>query len=92
MGGGHFAMKRTQSDGVYVWFFGRNDPSVPSGIRGGDHVNPDQSWGKPDARFPSTEKCNFAKHFDAHEIIFDLTFCVSNLRVVLYVWALTQDL
>ncbi|KAH8118462.1 hypothetical protein DFH11DRAFT_1502630 [Phellopilus nigrolimitatus] len=80
MGGGWFVMKRMQTEGVYIWFWGRNDPSVPSEIKqnvlGIDlSVSPDKSWGTPDAHFPSTTSCDFATHFDAHQIVFDLTFC-----------------
>ena len=79
IGGGYFVMKRTQADGVFVWFFGRNDPSIPTGVTGSDYINPGSDWGIPDARFPSSENCDFAKHFSEHNIIFDLTFCVSDL-------------
>jgi hypothetical protein len=33
-GGGWFAMRRTRNDGIAVWFWGRNDPSVPPEISG----------------------------------------------------------
>lgn len=72
-------MQRTQRDGVKVWFWGRNDDSVPSQVKyGGETINPEASWGVPDATFPSTSSCDFANHFGAHEIVFDLTFCVSS--------------
>ena len=78
VGGGYFVMKRTQSEGVFVWFWARNDSSVPPDIaRGALRVTPNESWGLPEARFP-TDYCDFATHFDAHQIVFDLTFCVSN--------------
>ncbi|KLO16349.1 hypothetical protein SCHPADRAFT_869865 [Schizopora paradoxa] len=74
-GGGWYALKRTQSDGVYAYFWSRNDGSVPPEVASGsDRVNPD-TWGRPDVRHPSTETCDFAQHFDAHQIVFDLTFC-----------------
>ena len=38
----------------------------------------DPSWGIPAANFPFLPNyCNYDEHFDAHQIIFDLTFCVS---------------
>lgn len=78
-------MKRTQSDGVYIWFWGRSDPRVPhSVLSGGDNVTPDASWGEPDARFPSTSSCNFSKYFRAHQIVFDTTFCVSNVSYTFF--------
>lgn len=84
MGGGWYVMKRTQSDGVYVWFWSRNDPSVPESIRvQSNNINPDASWGTPDARFPSTESCKFSDYFNAHQIIFDTTLCVNPFSLVI---------
>lgn len=78
IGGGWYVMKRTQTDGVAVWFWGRDDNSVPLAVRyGSSVVKPDRTWGTPDAVFPSSKSCSFSDHFDAHQIIFDLTFCVS---------------
>ncbi|EJD01318.1 uncharacterized protein FOMMEDRAFT_169462 [Fomitiporia mediterranea MF3/22] len=74
-GGGYFIMKRTQEDGVSVWHFGRNDPNTPPEVKAGEYINPGSHWGTPDARFPSTDKCNFASHFTAHKTIFDTTLC-----------------
>jgi hypothetical protein len=43
---------------------------------------PDPSWGIPAADFPmSPDLCNYDEHFDAHQIIFSLTFCVSPERL-----------
>ncbi|KAH8119293.1 2 beta-glucans in both donor and acceptor sites of Gh16 Laminarinase 16a [Phellopilus nigrolimitatus] len=73
--GGWFVMKRTNEDGVYVYFWARNDPSVPAEVKSGAKtINPSFSWGEPEARFP-TDSCNWAQHFDAHNIVFDLTLC-----------------
>ncbi|KAI5118460.1 hypothetical protein M0805_006279 [Coniferiporia weirii] len=73
--GGWFVMKRTNADGAYVYFWARNDPSVPEEVKsGGKTINPSDSWGEPEARFP-TDTCNWSQHFNAHNIIFDLTFC-----------------
>lgn len=83
-------MKRTQSDGVYVWFFGRNDPSVPPEIRTGrQQINPGHGWGVPEARFPSDENCNFASHFADHTITFDTTFCVSYVSCTSGLWLIS---
>ena len=69
-------MKRTASDGIAVWFWSRYDSTVPRAVQYGRPViQPDITWGLPDAYFPFTEKCS-ANHFDAHQIIFDDTFCV----------------
>lgn len=78
--GGWYVMKRTQTDGVYVWYFPRDDPTVPDEIRNANpHIQPDEStYGRPDARFPSSQKCIFQNFFGENKIVFDLTFCVSN--------------
>lgn len=75
-GGGWFVMSRS-SYGIYMWFWSRNDSTVPLEVALGlDTVNPDEAlWGTPDAAFPADE-CNYAAHFNAHQIVFDLTFCV----------------
>ncbi|KAJ7680263.1 glycoside hydrolase family 16 protein [Mycena polygramma] len=74
-GGGWYAMHRA-SCGIYVWFWARNDSTVPIEVSQGlSTVNPDQSlWGPPDAAFP-TDSCDYRSHFDSHHIVFDLTFC-----------------
>jgi len=73
--GGWYAMKRTQDDGVYTYFWSRNDGSVPHDVAtGSPNINP-ENWGIPDVRYPSSDSCDFASHFDAHQIVFDLTFC-----------------
>ncbi|KAL5507244.1 hypothetical protein ACEPAH_6700 [Sanghuangporus vaninii] len=75
VGGGWFVMRRTNKDGAAVYFWARNDPSVPDEIKSGAKtVNPDDSWGEPEALFP-TDTCNWGQHFDAHTLVFDLTFC-----------------
>lgn len=69
-------MKRTADEGVSIWFWSRDDFTVPAAVKYGEPaIFPDITWGLPDARFPFTEKCS-ADHFDAHQIIFDDTFCV----------------
>ncbi|KAJ7703258.1 nucleophile-disabled Lam16a mutant holds Laminariheptaose in A cyclical conformation [Mycena rosella] len=74
-GGGWFAMQRA-SCGIYMWFWSRNDFTVPlEVVQGLSTVNPDPTlWGVPDAAFPS-DQCDYASHFNAHNIVFDLTFC-----------------
>lgn len=79
VGGGWYVMKRTNADGVYIWFWARNDASVPAAVKSGAQtLSPDDSWGTPDARFPATS-CDWPSHFTHHTIVFDLTFCVSSL-------------
>ncbi|KAJ6499360.1 glycoside hydrolase family 16 protein [Mycena sanguinolenta] len=75
-GGGWYAMKRGPACGVSVWFWSRYNSSVPLEVSQGlSTINPDPDfWGVPDAVFP-TDNCDYPSHFDAHSIVFDLTFC-----------------
>jgi hypothetical protein len=82
-GGGFFVMYRA-SDSVKIWFFSREDEDIPDVIRNGpqcdEPVYPDATWGAPDANFPFyPQYCDYDTHFNAHEMVFDLTFCVSVL-------------
>ncbi|KAF8210170.1 2 beta-glucan [Mycena galopus ATCC 62051] len=75
-GGGWYAMRRGPSCGILVWFWPRYNSSVPIEVSQGlDIVNPDPAlWGEPDAVFP-TDNCDYSSHFDAHNLVFDLTLC-----------------
>ncbi|KAF8514211.1 concanavalin A-like lectin/glucanase domain-containing protein [Hysterangium stoloniferum] len=75
-GGGWYVMERTAESGVFVWFWSRDDSTVPGAVKHGkDHLRPDIfTWGLPMASFPFTETCS-SDHFNAHQIIFDDTFC-----------------
>ncbi|OCH84667.1 hypothetical protein OBBRIDRAFT_741233 [Obba rivulosa] len=77
MGGGFYVMSRSQSDGIQIWFWSRNDPHVPHVVRNESTpmIAPASSWGIPDATFPIGDTCDYESHFDAHQMIFDLTFC-----------------
>jgi len=82
--GGYFAMVRSRALGIKIYFWSRDSPDVPPEIResfsGGGSLYPDASWGVPAADFPMcSDFCNYDDHFDAHQIVFDLTFCVSDL-------------
>lgn len=86
VGGGFFVMARTQDEGVRIWFWTREDPAVPPEVRGVDGpysvrftmINPNLSWGLPEATFPVGDACEYDSHLGPHAIIFDLTFCVSH--------------
>jgi hypothetical protein len=61
---------RMDSTGIAVWQFARRD--VPADIKAG---KPDPStWPAPIALF-SSDKCNIAQNFKAHQIILDITLC-----------------
>ncbi|KAH8982710.1 glycoside hydrolase family 16 protein, partial [Lactarius akahatsu] len=77
-GGGYFVMYKGR-DSVKVWFFPRGH-DVPEVIRDGAQrrklVYPDFDWDVPAANFPfDSDQCDYEQHFDAHQIVFDLTFC-----------------
>lgn len=88
VGGGYFVMARTKQDGIRVWFWRRDDPTVPQAVANkgltnfvfGDApvITPDPSWGTPAAFFPVGDFCDYDGHFDPHIMVFDLTFCVSS--------------
>ena len=81
-------MERTRDEGVKVWFWRRDDPGVPDAVaqKGlsnlvfGDTptIRPDPTWGPPGAYFPVGDFCDYDSHFNAHMMVFDLTFCVSD--------------
>ncbi|EGN91804.1 glycoside hydrolase family 16 protein [Serpula lacrymans var. lacrymans S7.3] len=76
LGGGWYAMQKDPEAGINVWFWPRNDISVPVDVRDSTvpFVGP-TTWGSPQARFQTGQYCDYETHFDAHEIVFDLTFC-----------------
>ncbi|KAI0314130.1 glycoside hydrolase family 16 protein [Amylostereum chailletii] len=72
-GGGWYAVERTD-DFIKVWFWPRNSVDAPACVlEGDDNVNTD-SWGTSFAYFPNTS-CDIASHFNAANIIINLTFC-----------------
>ncbi|EIN11633.1 hypothetical protein PUNSTDRAFT_98803 [Punctularia strigosozonata HHB-11173 SS5] len=74
-GGGYYVMQRTKQNGVQVWFWSRSDPLLPLDIKAGSPVVvPTPLWGLPEASFPP-DNCDYDQHFDAHRMVFDLTFC-----------------
>ena len=76
-GGGYFVMARSASRGIAMYFWNRYDPNVPPEIKyGADNVTPNGSWGEPQALFP-TNNCDFNARFAPHNIIMNLSFCVS---------------
>ncbi|KAG9000521.1 hypothetical protein FRB94_005371 [Tulasnella sp. JGI-2019a] len=71
-GGGYYAMERT-STYIKIWFWAKNEASIPTDITSGaTTVNP-ANWGTPTADFVATN-CAFS-HFGPHNIIINLTFC-----------------
>lgn len=75
VGGGWYAMERT-ANFINVWFWARNDPSVPADISSGaSQVNP-AHWGTPYANFVNNN-CDINSKFGPHNLIINLTFCES---------------
>ncbi|KAG5637032.1 hypothetical protein H0H81_006027 [Sphagnurus paluster] len=75
VGGGWFVLERSAARGINVWFWARNDPSVPLAVsQGTKSIYPDDSWGRPEARF-APDTCAHSTYFDKHVMIFDTTFC-----------------
>ena len=75
IGGGIYALARSKQDGIKVWFRPRSWATPSKAQWNEDTVTPD-SWGPPTAYFPTGSNCNYEQHFNAHMLIFDLTFCV----------------
>ncbi|KAF9233225.1 glycoside hydrolase family 16 protein [Melanogaster broomeanus] len=73
IGGGWYAMERT-NDYISIWFWERHSRSVPSEVAFGAPTINTSNWGTPAAYFPNTD-CDLATHFDANNIIINLTFC-----------------
>jgi hypothetical protein len=72
-GGGWYALERT-NEFFKIWFWPRNDPSVPADVvAGGGTVNTG-NWGTPVSYFPNT-LCDIPAHFVPHNIVINLTFC-----------------
>ena len=83
--GGYFVLARSRKEGIRVWFWQRDDPTAPGEIRNGSPellvvglttIQPNPTWGTPDAAFPVGDFCDYDSHFDPHMMVFDLTFCV----------------
>ncbi|KAI0339815.1 hypothetical protein BDW22DRAFT_1431310 [Trametopsis cervina] len=75
-GGGWYVMARSADQGIRVWFWARDDWNVPEAVRSSwQTMSPDPTWGTPDAAFPTGDNCDYKSHFNAHMIVFDLTFC-----------------
>lgn len=72
-GGGWYAMERTNSF-INIFFWERNDGSVPSDVKSGASSVNTGNWGTPVANFPDNN-CDISSHFAPNNIVFDLTFC-----------------
>ncbi|KAF7366964.1 putative glycosidase C21B10.07 [Mycena sanguinolenta] len=73
-GGGWYAMERTNGF-ISVWFWSRNDPTVPADVRAGGSTVDTDNWGTPAGYWPSTSTCDLESHFAPNNIIINLTLC-----------------
>ncbi|THH33258.1 hypothetical protein EUX98_g900 [Antrodiella citrinella] len=80
-GGGFYVIARTKQEGVRIWFWSRNEATIPDEVRNppdeSQAIEPQDSWGIPEAVFPldNNSTCDYDSHFNAHQLVFDLTFC-----------------
>ncbi|KAF9524553.1 concanavalin A-like lectin/glucanase domain-containing protein [Crepidotus variabilis] len=73
-GGGWFVLERTPTV-MKIWFWSRNDPTVPAEVKSkySAVVNP-STYGIPYAYFPNTQ-CEFNKYFKENNLVINLTLC-----------------
>jgi len=82
--GGYYVMLKSRDCGIQIWFWPRDSPDVPKeisdgGVFEGEPLFPNPTWGAPAANFPlDPSSCGYDQFFDAHQMVFDLTFCVSD--------------
>ena len=91
-------MLKSRDCGIQIWFWPRNSPNTPleilyGGLSQGEPLFPNPTWGPPAADFPlDPSNCAYDQFFNAHQMVFDLTFCVRGDFVlpVLYVFSRTR--
>ena len=76
VGGGFYALARSKDYGIKVWFWSRAASSVPSDVQSNSETVDPNNWGIPTAFFPTGDNCGYEEYFNAHMLVFDLTFCV----------------
>ncbi len=80
-------MSKSKLTGIQIWFWARGDTAIPSELHSGSTLTPNSLWGTPDANFTFVPGlCDYSQHYDAHQIVFDLTFCVRVFRSCLLAW------
>lgn len=67
-----YAMRR-DSSAITIWFWPSG--SEPEDVSSSAQVIDESTWGTPTATFPSSDQCTLDDHFDAHQIVLNLTFC-----------------
>ncbi|KAF5371146.1 hypothetical protein D9758_004177 [Tetrapyrgos nigripes] len=72
-GGGWYAVERTDKF-IKIWFWSRDDPTIPWDVKMGADIIFTDTWGIPEANFPD-DMCDITRLFGDHHIIINLTFC-----------------
>jgi len=73
-GGGWFAAERSATR-IAVWFWSRQDTTVPAAVKNGASPIYTDSFGVPMAVFSNTSSCNLAEHFGPHRVIINTSLC-----------------
>jgi len=68
-----YAMERISTQ-ISVWFWPRNDASVPAEVKNGASVVTPANWGTPFAKFVNNN-CDINSKFGPNNIIINLTLC-----------------
>ncbi|KZV88444.1 endo-1,3(4)-beta-glucanase [Exidia glandulosa HHB12029] len=72
-GGGYYATERTETS-MKVWFWQRDDPSVPEEVKSNTGAVSPSTWGTPRALFVS-DSCDLNAKFGPNAFIINLTLC-----------------
>jgi len=75
-GGGWYVAERTSS-ALSVWFWARNDSTVPEDVSSGADTLNTTGWTTPLAFFPASSTCDFETNFKELNIIIDTSLCGS---------------
>jgi len=73
VGGGWYVMERTTTH-INIWFWARNDATVPSAIKNAAGTVDVSTFGEPYANFVNNS-CNMNTYFGPEAIIINLTLC-----------------
>lgn len=73
-GGGFYALER-RADKIAMWFWSRQDSTVPPEVANGAQSVDPTTWGTPTAEFSSTDACDLSAKFGPNRIVINLTFC-----------------
>ncbi|EMD34578.1 glycoside hydrolase family 16 protein [Gelatoporia subvermispora B] len=75
-GGGWYVVERNPTS-ISVWFWARNDKTVPATVSSGASSISTTGWKTPLAYFPSSSTCNLSANLKNHNIIINTMLCGS---------------